>query len=418
MPASIAKMGCAGRFFPALRTSFVAIAAAALGGIFVCAAPSATSPPAPLTVPDAPVAPVPADAHELATGPIEAPSTPTQISDIFDLIDRARTNMIIYRSGDLAFTSKVSFTSSGGPFAAGSANANAGAGKIEDTLLPSGKERWSASLGNFSIVRIFDGNLAYDEKSPGPIPLRIQMLCAAIWWPFTSAMTQDSVRTTSSTWDGKKVTCVLLSHNSGPPPPAGRGWNETEFCVDPKSHLLEVYSEVPGVYVVYDYHGAAQFHGRTLPRHITIFQGGSETPGAPAASAVIDAHVDSIEDAGAVDPRAFQPPPTATAPGALLVAPVHAQAPGILASVAMIEPMIVHATVGDDGAVMEEEPLQVFDPALSRVALDLVRRTRFMQKILSGRPGQRDMYVEVDFLPKTSGGQELPPPEQGNRRNR
>jgi hypothetical protein len=380
-------------------TSCLAIAIAGFGAAAICgrAIPPRPVRPEParaaLAVPDTPVAPVPADAHELATGPIETPSTPKQISDAFALIDRARASMIIYRSGDLAFTSKVSFTSSTPAASAGPANTISGV--IEDTLLPSGKERWLARLGNYSILRIFDGNVAYDEKSPGPIPLRIQMLSAAIYWPFTSAMAQDLVRTTSATWNDKKVICLLLSHNSGPPPASGRGWNESEYCIDPKSHLLQIYSEVPGVYVVYDYRDAAQFHERTLPKHVTIYEGGAE---------ILDAHVDSIEDAGSVDPGSLAPSPTAVAPGALLVAPVHAQAPGILAQVAMIEPMIVHASVGDDGAVLEEEPVQEFDLALSQLALDLVRHTRFMQKIQSGRPGQRDMYIEVDFLPKAAAG--------------
>jgi hypothetical protein len=407
LPRSSRKTRGGGQFFSACC---LAITIAGFGAIAVCgrATPPSTSAPAALAVPDTPVASVPADPHELATGPIETPSNPKQISDAFALIERARASMMIYRSGDLAFTSKVTFTSSAPDGSSAAATANPVPGEIEDTLLPSGKERWLARLGNYTILRIFDDNVAYDEKSEGPIPLRIQMLNAAIFWPFTSATAQDLIRTTSATWDGKKVICLLLSHNSELPPATGRGWNESEYCIDAKSHLLQTYSEAPGVYVVYDYHDAAQFHDRTLPKHVTIFEAGAQ---------VIDAHLDTIEDAGTVDPRELMPSRTATAPGVLLVAPVHAQAPGILAAVTMVQPMIVHASVGDDGAVLEEEPLEGTDPARTQTALDLVKHTRFMQKIQSGKPGQRDMYIEVDFLPNAAAGHGQDLTQPGNHGN-
>lgn len=75
---------------------------------------------------------------------------------------------------------------------------------------------------------------------------------------------------------------------------------EREYCIDPKSGLLQILSDAPGIYVVYDYTGAVNFHGHTVARQISIFEGGKE---------VLEAHVDQLTDAGNIASGLLTPNP-------------------------------------------------------------------------------------------------------------
>ena len=330
------------------------------------------------------IAPVPADVHELVTGRVESLDTPKQMSDALALLDRARENLTIYANGGPAYAIKVSFTASG-------AGSYTGPGEMEETRISQTLDRWSASVGDYSILRVASEGMFVDEKKPGPIPLRIQMLRGAILWPIEVATSRDTVRTAAAKWNGDNVTCVLLSRNSAKPPASGRSWKEREYCIDLKSGLLQIYSEAPGIYVVYDYRDALKFHARTLPRQVTIFEAGAK---------VLDAHLDSIADPAEPGPDDFKPTPQASRLGAALLSPTPFQGPGVQAQVSRIEPIIVHASVGDDGRVLEAEPLQNSDPALFQSALDRVQHVIFGPLAASGRrPTQRELFIEIDFSP-------------------
>jgi len=170
---------------------------------------------------------VPSDPRELATGQITKPATPKSSEAAVSLVDLARRNIGLYESTDLAFTMKISFSSTG-PVS------YIGPGTMEEIRTGRGNERWSATVGSYSIVRIFHDGAAYDKATPGPIPLRIQMLRAALFWPFGNALQRDAVRTRSAVWNGRPTTCVLRSipTNMEPMPPAGRYWREREYCID------------------------------------------------------------------------------------------------------------------------------------------------------------------------------------------
>jgi len=131
---------------------------------------------------------VPADPHELATGRITIPATPKEISAAVALVDLARRNMGIYENTTLAFATNVSFSASG-------LVSYTGPGSMEEVRIARGMERWSATLANYSILRIIQDREAYDERTPGPIPLRIQMLRAALFWPFSNVLPRDRIRT-------------------------------------------------------------------------------------------------------------------------------------------------------------------------------------------------------------------------------
>jgi len=70
----------------------------------------------------------------------------------------------------------------------------------------------------------------------------------------------------------------------------GRLWEETEYCIDEGSGLLQVLSIAPGSYVVYGYGGNLQFHGRRIPDRVTVYAGCAQK---------LDAQI-GIGDAGAV----------------------------------------------------------------------------------------------------------------------
>ena len=338
---------------------------------------------------------IPIDPHELATGRITRPGTPKEISAVFSLVDLARRNIGIYENVSLAFAMKVSFTAAG-------AVSYTGSGTMEEIRVDRGTERWSATLGDYSILRIFQNGTAHDQKSPGPIPLRIQMLRAALFWPFSTAFPRDHVRTMAAVWNGRSVTCVLrsLATNMEPMPSAGRYWREREYCIDPRSGLLQIYSEAPGIYVLYDYRVTPKFHTLTIPSRVTIFEDGTK---------VLDANIDSVEDP-LPTANLFEPTADMSGAGAVLATPLHflrnpPQNCGIVMEgpVSEIEPIIIHASIGNDGSVLEAEPLQTYDPLLSELALSRVTSMNF------GRPvrdwgnttiRQQELFAEVDILPR------------------
>jgi hypothetical protein len=365
-------------------------AAAALLGIFLNVSASGQD------TDDLAAISIPVDPHELATGRITRPGTPKEISAAFALVDLARRNIGIYENADLSFAMKVSFTATG-------AVSYTGSGTMEEIRAGRGRERWSATLGDFSILRIFQDGTAYDQKAPGPIPLRIQMLRAVLFWPFSNVLPRDRLRTKAVVWNGRSVTCVLRSSatNMEPTPSAGRYWREREYCIDPRSGLLQIYSEAPGIYVLYDYGGAPKFHTLTIPRRVTIFEGGSK---------VLDASVDSVEDPAIPAANLFEPTLDMSGAAVVLATPLHffrnpPQNCGIVIDgpVSEIEPIIIHASIGNDGTVLEAEPLQAYDPLLSQSALSRVMTMNF------GRPvrdrgnttvRQQELFAEVDVLPR------------------
>jgi hypothetical protein len=114
--------------------------------------------------------------------------------------------------------------------------------------------------------------LNYDLGTHGPIPMRIQMVRETLLGPINNVFLP--LRTASATLDGVPLTCVLTSVD-GPTTAAARDWSEVEHCIEPQFGRLRVYSEAPGLYVLYDYSNPLSFHSRTLPGQITMIVAGS-----------------------------------------------------------------------------------------------------------------------------------------------
>lgn len=174
--------------------------------------------------------------------------------------------------------------------------------------------------------------------------------------------------------------------------------------MDTQSGLLRVYSQAPGMYVVFDYEQALHFHGRTLPREITMYEAGKK---------VVDARLDSLDDLGPVDAQMFTPTTEMMARGTVATAgaPIRfskaAPAPGNAAMPA-IQPVIVHASIGPDGHVLEAGALQNYG-ALSHIAVKIVREGAYPNTTLRGSR-QREAFINVRFgaMQETVKKEEVP----------
>jgi hypothetical protein len=338
------------------------------------------------------VAPLPDDPLELATGPTAVPDTPEKRAVLLSLLEQARQNMAMHAPGMAPFTLKASFNSMYG----GGNSRNNGYGEVEETWLNGQAWRWSARLGDYSQLRIFYEGAAYDDKPRGFMPLRLQMVRNAVFWPVVGNFASLLIRMASAKWEGADVACILSSGtvNDATATP-GRRWEETEYCIDPKTGLLRTYSEAPGIYTVYDYDGGIPFHGRKLARRISIVEGGAT---------VLQIHLDSIEDPNR-DPKQFVPTSKMLShgPGAIMVGPFRfpesVRAP--VGYSGTIQPVIVHAILDQKGKVLDAEVVQSSDSALADAALGVVWHSSYLPA-RQDRPLQREAFINVRFTPPQS----------------
>ena len=333
------------------------------------------------------VAPLPSDPLELATGPTLLADTAERRALILGLLEQARQNQSeLYAAGSPPVTFKVSFTASG-------QSSYSGSGEMEETRFSRDLWRWSARLGDYSQMRIFQDGVPYDEKTPGPIPLRIQMVRGAFLWPMFRVRPGARIRMATAKWNGIEVMCGLLSGDEETSTGQGRRWEEREYCVDPKAGLLRIYSEAPGIYVTYDYNDALPFHGRTMARNISVIEEGN---------VVLEIRVDSIQDAGTPDPRLFTPTKEmlARGPGIVLRPPQRLEeaAPAPPGYAGVVQPVIIHAAINHDGKVVEAEPLQSSDLNLANAAMTVVKHGVYPRyEGIGGAPVQAEAFIQVSF---------------------
>ena len=335
------------------------------------------------------IAPVPADPHELVGGVVKVLDETDERATVLGLVERARQNSDLHAPSGHPFDLKVSFEASGDL-------AQTGRGQMEEIWLDTWKWRWTASLGSYAQTRVMNGRL-YDEN-PSFMPLRLQMVRGAIFWPIHTGP-NELLRMSPGTWNGSPVMCVLSSQPRFQAEKfAGRAWEESEFCIDTKSGLLETYSPAPGLYVVYDYQTAVRFHASLLPRTITFYESGN---------AVLTIHLDGISDAAQVDPGVLSPTAKmqAQAAGPVIAGGFHWLVPGGVSPVPLngvIQPVIVHCLVNPQGKVEEAEALQTSDGALSATALSVVKNGSYEPQ-QRGRALQREVFIDVRFVPAAAG---------------
>ncbi len=330
--------------------------------------------------------PVPADPLELATGPVQIPETADDRAAAITMLERARQNFTLRSPGSAPYDLKVVFMASGGTQFSGS-------GEMEEMWQSVGRLRWTAHLANYSEARVFQNGYGWDADPHAYLPLRLQMLRESLLWPLNQNFTNAQIRTAPAAWNGTQVTCVLISFGrTAKTAEPGRLWQEEEFCIDPKSGLLQTYSVSPGMYNVYNYSSAIQFHGRTVPRQLSVIVSG--TP-------VLQAQVE-IADLGQVEASTFTPAEGWTGPAIVIRGPERFPffSPAAGGGSAAQQPVIVHALLSVEGKVIEAEALQNSDAALAQAAVQAVSGAQYGP---ARGPFQREVFVRVQFgLPSSN----------------
>lgn len=323
--------------------------------------------------------PPPSDPHELVIHQPRTLSSPAERSAAIDLLERARQDLNMHIFG--AYELKASFQTSG-------ASQNEGNGTMEE--LSNGPEwRWTAQISGANVVRMGGNGHAYGANPDEPIPMRIQEIRAALHWPiFRNAGAQNVIRSAYVQLNGKPVTCLLLS-SAVLENPAPRAWVEEEYCIDPATGLLQMWSAAPGIYTEYDYEGAPEFNKHILPRQISIFESGA---------LVVQARVESFGDPGEIDPNAFKPGPEMADAGESFTLsgpyrfPMRVD-PSDGPTSTYFQPVVVHATLdAQEGRVIDAEVLQNSNQDLSRAALELVKSSSF-----HATGFQQEVFINVQF---------------------
>jgi hypothetical protein len=332
--------------------------------------------------------PPPSDPHEMVTRDPRTLTKPADRNAALDLLDRARQNYDL-RDISTPYSLKASFETNG-------ATAIEGEGTMEELSDGVSHWRWTTQMQDSKIVRIGIDGRVFGNDPTEPVPLRVQLIRSALHWPIMRNAGASAIREAVVKRDGMQMTCLLLSA-SIPPNPAPRSWYEREYCIDAASGLIQMWSEAPGIYAVYDYSGATNFHGRTLPKQISIFEDGR---------LAVQLRVESLEDAPNIDAELFKPTPEmAEAGGSFTLAspsrfPMRVD-PSDGPSSTFFQPVIVHAILdAQDGTVLDAEALQNSDKDLAKAALDLVKSTSF-----EASGFQQEAFINVQFhLPAVSIG--------------
>lgn len=278
----------------------------------------------------------------------------------------------------MPYTVKVSFT-------AGGDTRDGGPGEMEETRDAAGNRRWTGRVGHFSLTRIITDRF-YDLGSPGPIPIRLQMVRWLVLGKLETLpdFTTDSIRTANATLNGASLTCILTSVTATAA--AGRDWSEKEYCIDPQSERLRVYSAAPGIYIFYDYGDSAAFHDHFVPNQFTVSEAGT----------VVLQGTISVKDPDPLDAALFIPTEQMIRTGVGLLNPIYRiQSRATSKPSDLLKPVVVHATLSPDGNVVEAEALQSSDRTLSQSAVELVKGTKYKISNFYSYPPQGELFVTV-----------------------
>jgi hypothetical protein len=307
--------------------------------------------------------------------------TPEERGAALALLDRAQQNSDLHIAGTPPFFVRATFRAGGNV-------STTGTGEITETWLSGSSWRWTANLGPYLQVRVSSAGRMADENPVSAVPMRVQSLRAAIFWPVRRPDASSRLRTVVTQFEGETVTCLLISGQQDLDlNTQGRSWNEREYCIENNSGLLRIHSEVPGAYTVYGYGNRTQFHGRILPERLTVYMAGAE---------ILDSEL-SVADAGSVDPNqlTITPQMAANGPPIRLTMGMNLHISAVSPNLHVIQPVVVHATVDAAGKVLEEELCSAADPSLAQSALELASR----QKLNPAPSTQRELYITVNFIP-------------------
>jgi hypothetical protein len=336
------------------------------------------------------VLPVPSDPLELVTGPVQ----PQNRQGALQLLERARDQFGL-RSAQEGYDLKVNFTVDSG----GQTNYD-GAWEMEDISVPEKGLHWTAKAASgYTLTRLSLTTGIFSEGTATSIPLRLQEARGLLNHPLPSQdyANRGSIRSATATFRGAAVTCLLLSRLQNPAnPPLGRGWDEAEECIDPQTGRLQVHSEVPGRYVVYDYSNGFSLGGHMLPRNITVTQ---------AARVVSRISVESLTPITTADPSLFVITGAMQAAGAAVsiegaerISRVHR--PKKLTSGMALRAVCIFGVLTPTGQLVEAHSLQPSDPASNAALMDAEAIDFSPLASRGALPQQRFVFVIEKFLSK------------------
>src|SRR5579884_364326 len=222
------------------------------------------------------------DPMELVVTPAQVADTAEKRADALALLERARQNTNLHAPGGAPYTLRISFNA-----------ADQGDGQLEETWFSGQDWSWTVRFGSFSLSRVIVGGRVWDDAPHNSIPLRLQTLRNAVFWPVVGNVAPDLIRTAAVNSNGVSLTCVLVSPAYTNAANAPRITEEREYCVDPASGLLQQYSPAPRMEMIYSYAGGPQFRGHTLPRTISVYEAGNR---------ILTAQIEGIDDPGAPQP--------------------------------------------------------------------------------------------------------------------
>jgi hypothetical protein len=238
----------------------------------------------------------------------------------------------------------------------------------------------------------------YSNQPANSLPLRLLQVREAIFYSEPMVGPRASLRTASGSVNGIAVVCALISHNSTTPgQTGGRRWEEEEYCVNPKAGTLMTYSLAPGLYVLYDYSRALQFHGKVIANKFTITQAGQT---------VVEAQTESVADPPN-NPAVFQ---TAglnqIGVGPVMSAPWHIRArrpsPAVATS-GTAQIVVVHGVQSPDGQITEVELLASSDASLNASALAAASKwgagSMGQEPEPGATPQSHEVLMTVQYLP-------------------
>ena len=342
-----------------------------------------------------PMAPVPSDPLELATGAIQVVSTPEDRAALIRLLNHARNNYLL-RSASTGYDLKVSFTA-----ISGGATLFDGNWQLEETFVPKLGTRWTASTGAYHTTQIRANELSYGDAPSGSYPLVLHEARGSLLGPMPSVTytRRTLIRSTIGTLNGVQLTCVLVSNAANSQTESqGRNWDETEECINP-SGLLVIHSLAPGRYALYDYSNGRQFHGHTFPQKVTITEGGNT---------VLEVHVDSLEDLPSADPSLFEPTPEMKAKGpateqsgALKIPAFPKHGPMIMTPGSILQPVVVFGMLAPSGEILEAHSLQPSSPN-SQAAVEAAKSLNLHFATAPGAaPQEHFVFVIERFAPSS-----------------
>ncbi len=336
------------------------------------------------------IAPIAGDPLEMVTGQATPVDTFANRDAVVQLLTRARENYNLRAAGQ-GYDLKVSFiVNSGGQ------TEYDGAWHMEDQFDPKQGLRWTAKAdAGFSATVISTQGNYYGEATASVLPLRLQEARAALLGSIpTGNFSRATLRTSTATYNGAALTCVLISGPQKNAPASGRAWDETEECIDPQSGLLRIHSQVPGRYFAYDYTNAPQLAGHILPSKVIVTEGGKT---------VSEIHVDGLTEVSSADPNLFVPSDEMKARGPA-IAMGEAQkisrfpVPGRVPPGATIHPVCVFGLATPSGQLVEAHSLQPSDPNSQAAVEDAKHLDFFYPKIEGERPRQHFVFVIEKFV--------------------